>query len=144
MVNSKTRVANKLTSWLASYPLLEKAPDTKDSSCGRMTLRGGTGLGSWNLWLKQFFVIKSYRSTDVNLNRCLGAPGWLSWLSLRLWLRSRSQGLEIKPHTGLPAQQGVCLRFSLPLPLPSVVHAHACSLCLQNKYINKSLKKKIL
>ena len=43
----------------------------------------------------------------------LGAPGWLSGLSLCLWLRSWSQGPGIEPRIGLSAQQGACFPLSL-------------------------------
>ena len=38
---------------------------------------------------------------------------WLNQLSICLQLRLQSQGPGIKPHMGLPAQQGVCFPLSL-------------------------------
>ena len=53
--------------------------------------------------------------------------GWLSQLSVCLWLKSQSQSSEIKPHIGLSAQWGLLL----PLPLPlSFTHA-SLSVCLK-------------
>ena len=43
--------------------------------------------------------------------RDMGAPGWLSWLSICLWFRSWSQGPGIEPRVGLPAQQSLSLPF---------------------------------
>ena len=40
---------------------------------------------------------------------------WLSGLSICLWLSSWSQGLEIKPHMGLPASPSLSLLLSLSL-----------------------------
>ena len=42
------------------------------------------------------------------------APGWLSWLSVCLQLRSWSWGPGIKFHIRLPAQQGVCFSSTSP------------------------------
>ena len=62
-----------------------------------------------------------------------GAPGWLSQLSIRLWLRSWSHGLWVQaPRQALCWQLRawsllwiLCLIFSLPLP-------HLCSVSLLN------------
>ena len=57
----------------------------------------------------------------------VGVPGWLSWLTVCLWLGSWSQGPGIKPHMGLPTQWRV--HFSLsPVCL--------CLLALSNQSIN--------
>ena len=56
--------------------------------------------------------------------RMIGISGWLSWLSVYLWLKEP----KMEPHKGLPAQRGVCC-FSLWLPLPLLV----LSLCPINK-----------
>ena len=60
---------------------------------------------------------------------------WLHPLSICLGLRSWSQGPGIKPHIGLPAQQGVCLSLSLfPTPCscfslsPPLSHVHTYTL----------------
>ena len=47
-------------------------------------------------------------------------PGWLSWLTVCLWLRSWSWGPRIEPYVFLPAQQGVCFSLSL-CPSPFVL-----------------------
>ena len=44
-------------------------------------------------------------------------PGQHNWLSSWFWLRSWSQGHEIKPHLGLYTQHRVCLGLTFPLPL---------------------------
>ena len=74
-----------------------------------------------------------------------GAPGWLSWLSVRLWLRSRSQ------DSGDPAPcQAPCWAGSLLPSLPAsplLVLGHACSLSQINKKKNfffKWLRQSIL
>ena len=51
-----------------------------------------------------------------------GTPGWLSWVSHQLWLRSRSQGLWVPAPHGLCAvtsEPGACFRFCLLPSLPS-------------------------
>ena len=75
------------------------------------------------------------------LRSMFGVPGWPSWLSIWLWLRSWSQGSWFKSCIGPCAdrsESGTCFGFcvSLSLPLP---HSHSVSLCLSK--INKSLKK---
>ena len=58
-----------------------------------------------------------------------GVPGWLSWLSVRLQLRSWSHGSWVwAPHWALYCQCRTCLGFSfyVSLPLP-------CSLSLSQK-----------
>ncbi|VCW99129.1 unnamed protein product, partial [Gulo gulo] len=57
------------------------------------------------------------------------ATGWLSQLSNRVWLRSRSQGLGIESHVGLSAQRGACF----PLHQPLLPPAHSLSLSQINK-----------
>ena len=59
-------------------------------------------------------------------------PGWLSRLSICLWLRSWSWGPGIEPHIGRPALRGVCSYLS---PLP---HPHLCSLAHSLSQINKN------
>ena len=63
-----------------------------------------------------------------------GAPGWLSWLSIRLLIsaQSWSQGHGIEPWLWLHTGHGTCLRFSLLLPLP-LSPAHVRALFLPNK-----------
>ena len=84
-------------------------------------------------------------SDDQNI---LGAPGWLSWLSARLQLRSWSRCLWVwAPHRALCWQHRawsllwiLCLPLSLLLPHPCSV-----SLSLSPLKINlKTLKKNIL
>lgn len=53
----------------------------------------------------------------------VGVPLWLSWLTIWLGLRSRSQDPAVKPHVRLPTHQGVCLSLFL-----SPASAHALSL----------------
>ena len=60
-----------------------------------------------------------------------GVPGWLSWLSICLQLRSWSQYPGIKPHIGLSAQWRACFSFSPCLPLCLLVLS--LSLCQINK-----------
>lgn len=68
---------------------------------------------------------------------CGGAPEWHmgwapdSWFGSSLDCRSWSQDHYIQPCTGLLAQFGGCLRFSLPLPLP--LTQRACTHTLSNK-----------
>lgn len=64
-----------------------------------------------------------------------GALGWLSRLSISLQLRLWSPGPGIKPHIGLPAQQGAC--FSLSLPLPLLMRSLFLSLSLLEKQKQK-------
>ena len=64
----------------------------------------------------------------------LGAPGWLSQVSVCLQLRSWSQSPRIEPHVRLPAQQRSLL-LSPSAPPPSL-----CSLSL--KLINNIFKEK--
>ena len=55
-------------------------------------------------------------------------PGWLSQLSVCLFLRSWSQDPGIKPHVEFPVQWGVCFSLSLcPLPLPLSLPPPSCS-----------------
>ena len=47
-----------------------------------------------------------------------GAPGWLSRLSVRLQLRSRSRGPRVRARVGLWAdgsEPGACFRFCVSL-----------------------------
>ena len=48
------------------------------------------------------------------LNVCSWASGWLSWLSVCLWLRSYLRVLGWRTCIRLPAQQGVHLSLCLP------------------------------
>lgn len=50
----------------------------------------------------------------------LQALGWLSWLNVQLLILAQviPQGHAIEPSIGLQVGCGVCLRVSLPLPLP--------------------------
>ena len=64
------------------------------------------------------------------LNQYLGVPGWLSQLSVCLWLRSLPWGPGIEACIRLPAQRGLCFSLSLWLSL------HLCPLSLSQ--INKS------
>ena len=75
----------------------------------------------------------------------LGAPGWLSRLSIRLWLRSWSHGAWVRVLRRALCWQLrawslfriLCLPHSLPLPL------HALSLSVpKNKHWKKIKKKK--
>ena len=60
----------------------------------------------------------------------LGAPGWLSQLSVDSWCRLRSWpwGGEMEPRVRLCTECGACLRFSLCVPLP-----FPCSRCPYKK-----------
>ena len=70
-----------------------------------------------------------------------GTPGWLSRISVCLWLRSWSQGAGIESGIGLPTQQGVC--FSLCCSCACLLSL-PCSLPLSLQSINKILKKYIV
>ena len=52
------------------------------------------------------------RPCEWHKNLSKGVLGWLSWLSICLWLRSGSQGPGIQPHIRLSAQRGVCFSLS--------------------------------
>ena len=61
----------------------------------------------------------------------MGAPGWLSQLSFRLWLRSQSHGLWVQaPHGAHCCQSGACFGSSVPLSLSP---SPACTLSKINK-----------
>ena len=79
-----------------------------------------------------FFFTKSICDLYDEENTSVGAPGWLSGLSVCLWLEPSSQGPGIEPHGGLPAQRGACFSLSL-CPTLSLVHAHTLSLSQINK-----------
>ena len=80
---------------------------------GYLSLKSVIDLSVWS-WQK---------STKSPLSWALG---WLSWLSICLWLRSWSQDPGIQPHIEFPPQWGVCF-FLFPLPFfPTQV----CSLSL--------------
>ena len=49
---------------------------------------------------------------------------WVKQPTLGFWLRSWSQGHEIKPHVGLYTNQGVCSRFSPSAPSSICGHTH--------------------
>ena len=71
-----------------------------------------------------------------------GAPGWLSGLSVELWLSSWSNSWWVRAPCGLCAdssEPGACFRFcvSLSLPLP-----HLRSVSLSKINIKKNLKKR--
>ena len=69
----------------------------------------------------------------------LGAPGWLSRLSIRHWLRSRSQCPGAESQVRLPAQREVCfsLCFSFFLRCsPLLVISHSLSIKLKKKKHN--------
>ena len=91
------------------------------------------GLQLGNLEVMTWAEIKS---------QMLGEPGWLSRLSVRLWLRSWSLGLWVQaPRWALCWQlrawsllQSPCLPLALPLPC-----LRSVSLCLSK--INKTFKK---
>ena len=71
----------------------------------------------------------------------LGAPGWLSWLSIWLQLRSRSQGLWVGVlYLALCWQlRAWSLLWSLGLPLYlPLPHSRSVSFCLKNKYLMKN------
>ena len=76
------------------------------------------------------------------LNHYLGAPGWRSWLSVRLQPGHDLAVREFEPCAGLWAdgsEPGACFRFCVSLSLcPSPVHA----LSLSVPKINKRSKKK--
>ena len=65
----------------------------------------------------------------------VGAPGWLSWLSIWLPLRSWSHSSLDRALSKVPHWQ--CVRFSLSLSSPT----HAFSCFLKNKWINLKKKK---
>ena len=73
-----------------------------------------------------------------------GAPGWLSWLSVQLWVRSRSHNSRVKAHIGLCAnslEPGAHFRFCVFLslcPYPTC----ALSLSLSQKWLNIKKRKK--
>ena len=75
-----------------------------------------------------------------------GVPGWLNWFSIDswFWLRSWSQGCEIKFPVRLCAQREACLRFSLSPSALLTTHALTLCLSLSVSQISKSLKKKNL
>ena len=68
----------------------------------------------WLLWLflgsllsVYFLFFLMFPAFDFRLfKKIFGAPGWLSWLSIRLWLRSWSHGLWV----GAPCQ-ALCCQF---------------------------------
>ena len=105
----------------------------------------GTPSVLWELFLlRNYYVyghcvedfIKTLLHTSPFKITHLGAPGWFSWLSVWLWLRSWSHGSWVwAPHWALCWQLGVwnllwilCVSLSLPLPCSCSV-----SLCLKNK-----------
>ena len=94
--------------------------------------------GKWNL--KFMKSITQFRSATgryyLRIDTELGAPRWLSWLSVRLRLRSWSHSPWVRaPRRALCWQlrawslfQILCLPLSLTLP-----HSCSVSLCLKNK-----------
>lgn len=77
-------------------------------------------------------IIHNFRKQCQSLrNIDMGAPGWLSQLTVCLQLMTWSQGRRMKPHIRLPAQQGVCLSLSLCPSLCSGALSFSHSLCLK-------------
>ena len=76
---------------------------------------------------------KSFLSPSTVIWILPGAPGWLSWVSVRLWLRSWSHSSWVGAlHRALCCQHGACFRSSVPLCLcPSLTCV--LSLCLSQK-----------
>ena len=72
----------------------------------------------------------------------LGVPGWLSWLSMCLWLRSWSHGSWVwAPHWALCWQfRAWSLLGSVSLSL-SLACSHSVSFSLKNKYTFKKILK---
>ena len=73
----------------------------------------------------------------------LGAPGWLSRLSVPLQLRSRCCGLWVRaPRRALccSSEPEACFGFCVPLSLCSFP-THALSVSLKYKHSKKNLKK---
>ena len=92
---------------------------------------------------KQGSITSSVQSEDCSKRKeHPGAPGWLSRLSIQLWLRSWSPSLWVRaPHRALCWQlrawsllQILCLLLSLPLP-------RSFSLSLSKINIQKNFKK---
>ena len=86
--------------------------------------------GSRRRDISPFFPLNR-RSYIVRTCGVGGAPGWLSWLSVCLWLESWSRDPGIQHPIGLSAQWGVCFFLSLPL------HSSFPSLMSSLKWINK-------
>ena len=103
-------------------PCMEPA---SSSACVSASLSLSLSVSLMNKYsLKQLLVENFY----------VGAPGWLSWLSIFLQLRSWSRGPGIEPHVGLPAEEGAGLSSpSLGLSPPLVPSLFQ---------INKIFKKK--
>ena len=109
----------KKSSWDVEWPYTDTS----------ISLRRIENLESSSLWTQSSSSLTQCLISPAVKERCLfsGAPGWLSWWSICLWLRlwfQGSQGPGIEPCIGLYCQRGVC--FSLPLPL--FMHAHLLSL----------------
>ena len=69
----------------------------------------------------------------------LGAPGWLSQLSVCFWLRSWSQGPGMEPQLG-----NLCSAGGLLLPLPLPLSPCSCLCMCSFSQINKwNIKKSI-
>ena len=85
--------------------------------------------------------ISSFNSTNLipccedEKYSCLGTPGWLSWLSICLWLRSWSQPGSWDGALGPALCSSRSLLLPLPLPFPLLVLSG--SLYLSAKWINK-------
>ena len=80
----------------------------------------------WDCWWNTIQLWKHYVDRLCKLfvihqvnKAIIGAPAWLSQLSVCLWFMS-----GIEPHVGLSAQQGACFSLCLP-PSPT-----ACALSL--------------
>ena len=77
-----------------------------------------------------------------------GAPGWRSWLSVRLQPGHDLAVREFEPRVRLWAdgsEPGACFPFCVSLSLcPSPVHALSLSVPKINKNVEKKLKKKVL
>ena len=84
------------------------------------------------LWgIKQTWTSLWSRSLIPQENMYWGAPGWLSWLSVWLRLRSQSHGSWVQaPHQALCCQRRAHFGSSVPL---SLCPSPACSLSLSLK-----------
>ena len=71
-----------------------------------------------HIWIKQLSLLQDFLEHLKNVN--IGAPGWLSWLGVRLQLRSDLTISEFKPHVRLCAdssEPGACFGFGVSLSL---------------------------
>ena len=86
-------------------------------------------------------TLNTRQRSSFKADRWWGAPGWLSWLSICLPLRSWYQNTGIQPHIGIPAQWRVCFSLSTLSPLP-LHYVCVLSLLLTFSQINKEKEKK--